>query len=394
MSLSPEQRQETMKGIIRDLHAGEDFASLKTRFRALLDEVSPTEVSQMEQALIDEGMPESEVKGLCDVHVALMRDSLRPGQPDVPGGHPVHTYMKENRAAEAIMAEIDKILDADGEAVTGASAQGGASFADLVDNLSVINLHYLKKENQLFPLLEANGISGPPKVMWSTHDDIRALLKGARHQMGDAPATAAGMTKNAITMINGMIFKEENILFPMALGALSEDDWQRVRYGEEDVGYAWIQPDEGWHAEAHRPADQSGGTRIHLDTGYLMPEQINLMLTHLPFDMSFVDENNIVRYYTETKERIFPRSPGVIGREVQNCHPPKSVHMVNEILERFRSGERDKADFWIEMGGRFLNIRYFAVRDAAGTYKGCLETMQDVTEIRALQGQRRLLEWD
>ncbi len=134
--------------------------------------------------------------------------------------------------------------------------------------------------------------------------------------------------------------------------------------------------------------------KVALDTGSLTPEQINLMLVHMPVDVSFVDENDTVVYYSATPERIFPRSPGVIGRKVQNCHPPKSLDTVNRILEAFKAGRRDEAEFWIEMDGKFIHIRYFALRDAGRRYRGCLEVSQDVTGIRALQGQKRLLDWE
>ncbi len=141
----------------------------------------------------------------------------------------------------------------------------------------------------------------------------------------------------------------------------------------------------------HRKAD---GPRVPLDTGSLSAEQINLLLTNLPVDISFVDENDAVVYYSAVPRRIFPRSPGVIGRKVQNCHPPKSVDVVERILKAFRSGERDVAEFWIESGGRFILIRYFALRDESGAYRGTLEVSQDATAIRALRGERRLLDWD
>jgi hypothetical protein len=138
----------------------------------------------------------------------------------------------------------------------------------------------------------------------------------------------------------------------------------------------------------------SAGERVSLETGALTPEQIDLMLVHLPVDVSFVDEDDTVVYYSATPERIFPRSPGVIGRKVQNCHPSKSLDTVNRILEAFKAGRKDDAEFWIEMGGRFLHIRYFAMRDAERRYRGCLEVSQDVTGIRALRGQKRLLDWE
>ena len=392
---APAGRAETLRSIIRDLHAGASKREIKTRFRDLIKDVSPEEVAAMEQSLIAEGMPESEIKSMCDVHVEIFRESLQGNAPriDVPEGHVILDLMAENRAAESV---ADEVLAAWAHA-DGASAPAPRHIDGLLQTLARIDLHYVKKENELFPMLERLGISGPPKVMWGHHDDIRGLIKSARARLaaGDA-ARAEGSAKDAVFKIREMIFKEENILFPMALGRLTDGDWEAVRRGCREIGYAWIAPaDAGEEAvPSETSADGGFGGDLSLMTGRLPLETLNLMLSHLPFDLSFVDEHDRVRFYSEGKDRIFPRSPGVIGRSVQNCHPPKSVHMVNEILDRFRAGERDVAEFWLELGGRFLHIRYFAVRDGQGTYKGCLETMQDVTAIRALTGQRRLLEWD
>jgi DUF438 domain-containing protein len=193
-----------------------------------------------------------------------------------------------------------------------------------------------------------------------------------------------------------MIYKEEHILFPMTLETLNDDDWAKVMSGEEEIGYAWIEPEKGWQptsaaAQIEVMAGKVGS--LNLDTGQLTAEQVNLMLTHLPVDLSFVNENDEVIYYSNTEDRIFPRSPGIIGRKVQNCHPPKSIDMVEKILDEFKAGNKDTADFWIQMRGRFILIRYFALRDSKGAYKGCLEVSQDVTDIRSLQGQKRLLDW-
>jgi len=381
----PVARQEILKGIIRDLHKGVDINILKERFLKLIKDVSPTEIASMEQKLMDEGMPESEVKRLCSVHVEVFKESLEKTKtiPGLPSGHPVHTMMLENRHAEGILDEIGAVKEND-------------ELSSILENLSAIDKHYLKKEHQLFPVLEAKGISGPSKVMWSLHDDIRYFLK-------DMKATAKtkmpsdNELKTLAFMINDMIYKEEHILFPMALETLSDDDWARVKKGEEEIGFAWLSAAEplqpsGGATLPPLPADRVGS--LNLDTGQVTAEQVNLMLTHLPVDVSFVNENDEVIYYSQTKERIFPRSPGIIGRKVQNCHPPKSVHVVESILDAFKKGEKDVAEFWIQMKGRFIHIRYFAVRDGAGKYRGTLEVSQDVTGIRALSGNKRLLEWD
>ncbi len=388
----PSERLEMLKAIIRDLHAGRDVESARQRFQALIQEVDASEIAAMEQQLIEEGMPAQEVRRLCDVHVAVFKEALeRHELPRVPPGHPVHTFMQENRAMEALMERIRELIGA-----KDVSGEKLASLRALLDQLGKVDLHYLRKENQLFPLLEKHEVTGPSQVMWAIHDHIRAALKSAVRQLEAAHVQEAVATlQRALQELSDMVYKEEHILFPLALEMLTPEEWARVKAGEEEIGFAWIAPPPPWAptaAEA-RVVPQEPASSLSLDTGHLTPEQVNLILTHLPIDLSFVNEHDEVVYYSATRERIFPRSPGVIGRKVQKCHPPKSVHIVQQILDEFRSGKKDVAEFWISTNGRFIHIRYFAIRDAAGVYRGCLEVTQDVTEIRALQGERRLLDW-
>lgn len=246
-------------------------------------------------------------------------------------------------------------------------------------------------------MLEVHGITGPSQVMRALHDDIRIALKSAKAGVRDALVPDAVNTLRYLSKsVRDMIYKEEHILFPMATDLLNDAEWRKVRQGEEEIGYAWITPEQGWTGGTDvAPVQDSAmeGT-ICLDTGRMTIEQVNMMLKHMPVDISFVDENDEVRYYSATKDRIFPRSPGIIGRKVQNCHPPRSFAMVQKILDEFRAGRRSKANFWIQMKGRFLLIQYFAVRDEKGMYKGTLEVSQDVTDIRKLEGQKRLLDWE
>lgn len=383
-----EARIGTMKEIIKDLHAGKDVESQKRKFAELIKDVAPWEIAQMEQALIREGMPEEEIKSLCDVHVKVFQDALEHQTvPGLPAGHPVHTFMLENRAAEGILQEAAAIVDFTGDR---------DRLLGIVDRLAQIDKHYLRKENQLFPILETKGITGPSKVMWALHDDIRGFIKDVCKRVADGKMEAVAREALA-KMINDMIYKEEHILFPMALETLSEEEWGRVRKGEEEIGFAWITPEADWSPatasfQQELLAEKVGS--LNLDTGQLTAEQVNLLLTHLPVDISFVNEHDEVAYYSATPERIFPRSPGVIGRKVHNCHPPRSVDMVERILKAFKDGSKSKAEFWIQMRGRVLHIRYFAVRDSAGTYRGCLEVSQDITEIQKLTGNKRLLDWE
>ncbi|HUJ17956.1 MAG TPA: DUF438 domain-containing protein [Nitrospirota bacterium] len=381
-------RIETLKNIIKELHTGKDAESQKKKFQELIKDVAPWEIAQMEQRLISEGMPETEIKSLCEVHVQVFKEALEhKAVPGLPAGHPVHTFMLENRAAEDILREAAEIKDFSREK---------EKLLALLERLGQIDKHFVRKENQLFPIIETKGITGPSKVMWALHDDIRGFIKDVRKRATDGKMEQVALDA-LIKMVNDMIYKEEHILFPMTLETLSEDEWARVRKGEEEVGYAWIKPESEWKPSAgsyqQTLLEEKVGS-LNLNTGQLTPEQVNLMLMHLPIDMSFVNEQDEVIYYSATPDRIFPRSPGVIGRKVQNCHPPKSMGMVQKILDEFREGRRSSADFWIQMQGKFILIKYFAVRDAEGRYRGCLEVSQDVTQIKKLEGQKRLLDWE
>ena len=399
----PDARLEVLKDIIRELHQGGDLEEQKKRFARLIKDVSPTEIADMEQKLIEEGLPEAEVKRLCDVHVQVFKDSLegRPLPAAIPG-HPLHTLTEENRALERILMELKGFLQRLSSENSAAGREGlRAEIRSTAERLSAVDKHYLRKENQLFPLLESRGVSGPSKVMWAIHDDIRAMLGEFRTLLSSGEdKELASLGARLAEIMSDMIYKEEKILLPMSLETLTEEDWIRVRKGEEEIGYAWVIPGTEWKPgfpgpNVSPPTEervQFGG--IPLDTGELAADQINLLLKNLPVDVTFVDETDTVRYYSAGAERIFPRSAAVIGRKVQNCHPPDSVHVVNRILDAFRTGDRHVAEFWIELRGRFIHIRYFALRDGKGEYRGCLEVSQDATAIRDLRGERRLLDWE
>ena len=397
---SDEERMEVLKGIIRDLHAGVEMEILRDRFARLCEHVSPKEIAEMEQSLIDDGLPEEEVKRLCDVHVEVFKQSLDTQEtPSMPAGHPVHNFMAENRATENLLEEIDGITGELGRHPSSeAVAAHRETLVDLVARLSEIEKHYLRKENQLFPILEAKGMSGPSQVMWAVHDDIRAALKIGREQASSEDTRISLTLEELSITIKDMIYKEENILYPMSLESLTHEDWLRVKDGEAEIGFAWIQPLFEWpgpdEVVEDVPEVPVAGGPLDLDVGKLTPEQVYLIFKNLPLDITFVDEDDRVAYYSHGRERTFPRSPAVIGRKVQLCHPGSSVHVVERILKEFKEGSRDVADFWITSQGRFLYIKYFAIRDDEGNYRGTLEVNQNVTGIRGLEGERRLLDWE
>ncbi|UCF78840.1 MAG: DUF438 domain-containing protein [Candidatus Eiseniibacteriota bacterium] len=393
--LTRDQRLETLKEIISDLHAGGTLEEAKKRFSEALEDVEPSEIAAMEEELIRGGLPVSEVQRLCDVHVGAFRHALdEHGQVQAEPGHPVHTYMEENKVITRLANELGAIAgDVEREREPAVKLKQALP---VIEQLRGVENHYERKENQLFPLLERRNVTGPSQVMWGVHDQIRAELKVVRAaaEKGEAKAFATAATALARDLVE-MVYKEEKILFPMSLEALTEQEWAEIRRGEDELGYVLARPAAGWTGEeAVKPQPGPPGRGIlELTTGKLSLEQLNLVLTHLPVDLSFVDEEDTVRFYSEGPERIFPRSPAVIGRKVQKCHPPTSVNVVQEILDSFRAGKKDVAEFWIQLQGKFIHIRYFAVRDKTGAYRGCLEVSQDVTSIRSLEGERRLLDW-
>jgi hypothetical protein len=399
-------RLAELGAIVAELHAGKTAEDVKPRFEELIADVEATEIAAMEQQLIEGGVPADDVKRLCDVHVQVFADALE-GHAAVsaPPGHPLDTFQRENQALLQVTASLRKVAEAIGEPpAPDAWGRLKSALAGTVDRVAEVNTHYLRKENQLFPYLEAHGVEGPSKVMWAIHDDVRALIKQARASIAADQAALAVSTCLALAkMADDMVNKEEKVLHPMSIDTLSDEEWAAIRAGEGEIGYAFISGVPAWPAAGTATGAEAGAAGapagpatpaglLALTTGGLDLEQLNLMLTILPIDVQFVDEHDQVRFYSEG-QRIFPRSPGVIGRKVQNCHPPASVHKVQQIIDAFRAGDKDTAEFWIELGGKFLHIRYFAVRDASGAYRGVVETAQDVTGIRALEGQRRLLDW-
>jgi DUF438 domain-containing protein len=402
---SAEYRQQQLKEIVKDLHEGSDIKAVRKRFARLIRNVSPEEIARMEQALIAEGVPVEQVQRICDVHVQVFEQALkRQKKSKVLPGHPVHTYLQENKALRRILKRLRPLLK---QVPRGVHRE---EFESTLQELQALEIHYRRKENQLFPYLEQVQFSGPSKVMWGKHDEIRAQLRALADAYREEEwSRFVTVGRGLLRAVRRMIFMEEKILFPASLKKLSERQWAEIRRGEGQIGYAWIQPGNLWDpsvviaasvaADLGKPpgsgtaAAKAESSEIPLDVGSLLPEQINLMLKNLPLDMTFVDENDRVRYYSQGRERLFPRSPAVIGREVQNCHPPNSVHIVEKILEGFRLKEKDTAEFWLSLNDRFIHIRYFALYDQDGSYRGVVEVSQDVTEIRALKGQKRLLDW-
>lgn len=383
------KRKDALKAIIRKLHAGESVENLQEEFNEIIAVSTASDIAQAEREVIAEGLPVADIQKLCDLHVAVFQQGLESqAAPETIPGHPVFNFRLENevisRVLESIEVSLAKVLAGDANALK--------SLRLAVGNLQLIERHYEWKENLLFPVLEKYGFEGPSKVMWGVHNDIRKAIRRVQSLANSDPVDLGTVDAEYLALakaVRDMFYKEEKVLLPEALNRLTQEDWDLIKSESLSLkeGPAYVEPTQAEQA----PVFETEG-KVNLLTGALTPEQINLMLTNLPVDITYVDENDQVCFYSQTPERIFVRTAAIIGRSVQNCHPPQSVHVVQNILDDFRAGKRDAAEFWIQMGGKFVHIRYFALRDAQGAYKGVIEVSQNVTEIRALEGERRLLD--
>jgi len=398
-----EYRQKVLKEIIRELHNGKTVEEVKPRFEELIKGVSSSEIAEMEQALIMEGMPVTEVQRLCDVHASVFKGSIEDihKEPEAAkaAGHPVRIFKQENREIEKLIeGKLEPLLE---KLRTTDDREAAAKLLEGFKQLLEVGKHYARKENLLFPYLEKYGITATPKVMWGVDDEIRAAIKETIRLLENYDGgrdALLEMADEAIGKVREMIFKEENILFPMAMDTLSEDEWKKILEDSDEIGYCLIQPDTPWNPERVDPVQQAKAEEkpmeniVGFDAGAMTYEEINALLNTLPFDITFVGRNDTVRYFTQGKDRIFARPKSIIGRKVQNCHPPASVHIVEKIMADLKSGKKDHEDFWIRMGDKVTAyIRYYAVRNDKGEYLGVAEVTQNIKPIQELEGEKRLL---
>lgn len=395
-----EYRQKVLRELIMELHNGKDINDVKGRYARLINGISPSEISDMEQGLIMEGMPVEEVQRLCDVHAAIFKGSIEEiHHPEETPGHPVQTFIAENRAIEKLInEEIRPVIEKFGES---GDTKYIKELSGLLNRLMEIDRHYLRKENLLFPILEKHGITAPPKVMWGVDDEIRDLLKETGSLLSNYTGNKDEVIKKIGDLTNRifeMIFKEESILFQMAIDSLSQDEWISIYNESDELGYCLITHNEVWEAaradkeqNEHNSLPKENGGYMQFETGSLSQQEIDAIFNTLPVDITFIDSNGVVKYFSKGRDRIFPRTKAVIGRKVQNCHPPASVHIVEKVIDDLKSGAKDHENFWILMGEKYVYIRYFAVRDPDGKYLGVLEFTQDIKPIKDIHGEKRLM---
>ncbi len=403
-----QQRIEVMKTIIRQLHEGKDEEMVRRQLEKVLQEADYSDVFIMEMQLMEEGISRDSISKLCDTHTRVLKEHLDLTEtPETVPGHPVHTFLQENIALQQRTAKVKYLVNElqktnDDQQALELLRQIQGQLNDLMD----VDKHYRRKENLLFPYFEKNNMPGPSSVMWTKHDEVRTYLKETLtalqniEQLSAEEAQAFGQLAILPTVeaIEEMIYKEEKILFPTAMDLLTEQDWYEIYLQTDEIGYCLYDPQfewvpEGGIAEKLQRVKTSQET-IHLPTGSFTFDQLLHVFATLPVDLTFVDQDDTVRYFSPGKDRIFDRSRAILGRKVQYCHPPKSVNIVNQILSDFKAGKQDRARFWINFKDRLIYISYYAVRDDQGNYLGTLEVTQDVTEIRQLEGERRLLMYD
>ena len=402
-------RKQRLKELILKLHEGASADSVRQELVASLQQIPYGEVVEVEQELISEGLSEQEVLKLCDIHGEVLEGHVDlSGAKEIPEGHPVDVFRNENRALEETIDRASGLL-------IGAAGAAGADkkrFGELLlklrgcfNDLMDVDKHYQRKEYLLFPYLEKNDITGPPKVMWGKHDEIRQQLKGCIELLATPEVTAEDLSDAmellflpALKALRDMIHKEEEILFPMCMDLLALEEWWNIHQLTLDIGFTLYDPKTDWRPEGFEaePATTLYTSRdgdIRLPSGSFSAAEIIVMLNTLPVDMTFVDRNDRVKYFSQGSHRIFTRSRSIINRDVRLCHPPGSVQIVEKILEDFKAGRSSRAPFWIRMKGRFIHIEYFALRDEKGEYLGTLEVSQDLTDLRKLEGERRILSY-
>lgn len=393
------ERATALAAYCRRLIAGENGRMLYDEYRELIDRVTAEEAMIVLDELLLSDIPFDRVKENVGKIMNVFYLSLHSFRHEDPGeGHFLHLLMRENREMEIRMQALKDLLKSLGNAPGEEKRELLNQIGKKVGDLKPYELHYIKKENILFPHIERTFPSFRClQLMWSFHDDfrksIKELIRILDQEVVDESLLSREMGKLFFVVLP-IIFREEKVVFPVAMKYIAGEVWHDMLQQSAETGWCYID-DPMTEVPVSAPAVHSGVKGlVDLGTGLLSAGQITLMLEHLPVDITYIDEFDEVRYFSGARHRIFPRAKSIIGRKVQNCHPPSSVHIVNEIVDAFRSGERDVAEFWIQMRGSFIHIRYYALRDESKQYRGTIEVSQDVTGIRQLTGEQRLLEWE
>jgi len=361
--ITEEERKKALKEILKQLHAGVPPENVKERFRQFLEGVSPLEIAKIEQELIGEGISREEIQRLCDVHLAVFKEQLEKQKVEAVPASPPHILLEEHKMLQQITQTLGLLADKVEKAESlNAVKEELAQLRHVADELLDAEKHYLREENVLFPILEKHGITEPPAIMWMEHNQLREKkkqLKGlvenaANMSFPDFKRQLSELANSIGSALNSHVFKENNILFPAAQRVVTEREWTAIRTDFDEIGYCCFTPEpliakpelDTLKAEEKPMAE---GT-LQFETGTLTKEEVEAILNTLPVDITFVDKDDAVKFFNKAEKRIFVRTKAILGRKVQLCHPQKSIHVVNRILEAFKKGEKDVAEFWISNG--------------------------------------------
>jgi len=407
MSETTENKKKMLKEMIRQLHAGAAPQEIKAKFKQVLATVSPLEISKIEQELVQEGMPREELHRLCDVHMLVFQEQLEKQKPEIPTENPVGILLEEHKIMLQLVEMANTILSKIQSAKSASDApEDMAHLKHIAEDFVDSEKHYLREENVLFPMLEKHGITEPPAIMWREHDQIRPAKKRfssvvENHSAMDFQDFKEQLDETIKTLsefLSSHFFKENNILFPTAMQVVTDEEWREARKEFDQIGYCRFTPQyliakQVEVVEKPKPeAMLVPEGLLQFETGALPKNEVEAILRTLPVDITFVDKDDTVGYFN--KSEIFVRTKAVIGRKVQQCHPQKSIHIVHRILDSFKSGKKDVAEFWIQTKENgLIYIRYFAVRDKDGKYLGTMEVTQDITDIKKIEGEKKLLDW-
>ena len=383
-----EERQEILKNLMLRLHAGEDKEVIQEEFNEVFDEITPYEIQLMERNLMSEGITFAEIMSLCNVHANLMGSKVNT-QTTVADfeqpGHPVHVMKMENLAIRGALDRVERLLVNYLETKDSTIEKGLRRQISLLDQFEN---HYQRKEYAMFPIMEKKGITAPPKVMWGVHDQIRDLYRDFKKALNDGKETTLEEFQIARDEMLEMIQKEENILIPMVEQVFHVDDWETIASQSPEYGYCIVKPEKEWAVKkSFSPVKEETQVEsegdIPLSTGSLSLKELNLILDLLPMELSFVDAQNIVKYYNEGngEEKIFKRTPSAIGRDVILCHPPRVHETVQTIFEQLKSKQKEKEEMWFKTEDKMVHVTYHAVWDEEGKYMGCLEYVQDIKPL-------------
>ncbi|MCU0458103.1 MAG: DUF438 domain-containing protein [Bacteroidales bacterium] len=399
------ERKKRLKTLIMRLHQGEAEEKVREDLLNTLSQIPYGEVVEVEQELISEGLPEEEVLRLCDAHSAVLHGNVDlSAAKKIPEGHPVDVLINENRELRKVVSEIENLVSAISYDNGPVKDTEIFRLTGLFNSLWDVDKHYQRKEYLVFPYLEKQGITGPPKVMWGKHDEIRELIKGSIELLRTGEITREELVAAAEIVllpaargVKDMTTKEEEILLPMALDNITEADWYAIQRQSLEIGYCLYDPKVTWkpawaQEETLQEMNKTADT-VQLPSGSFSVEELLALLNRLPIDMTFVDRNDKVKYFSQGEERIFQRNRAILNRDVRHCHPPASAHIVDKIIEDFRSGKASRAPFWINIGGKMIHIEYFALRNEKGEYLGTLEVSHNVTPYRELEGEQRILSY-